>query len=110
MSELLLNKEEMRLLEQMAIDSETGNHLLYPRSEEYHKMAQKFTVAQAKADNVRSVKECQMIEYFVACKDFNEYRNFCAKYGINQEEPNCSAAMNDQIEFVHQPEDDQENE
>lgn len=27
-----------------------------------------------------------------------------------EEEPNCSAAMNDQIEFVHQPEDDHENE
>ena len=26
------------------------------------------------------------------------------------EEPNCSAEMNDQIEFVHQPEEDQENE
>ena len=27
-----------------------------------------------------------------------------------EEETNCSAAMNDQIEFVHQPEEDQENE
>lgn len=27
-----------------------------------------------------------------------------------EEEPNCSAAMNDQIEFVYQPEEDQENE
>ena len=82
MSTLLLSKEEMNFLEQMAIDSETGNHLLYPRSDEYHKMAKEFSLAQAKADNLRSEKESQMIEYFLACKDFLEYQNFCNKYGI----------------------------
>lgn len=82
MSTLLLIKEEMNLLEQIAIDSETGNHLLYERSEEYRDMAKEFSIAQAKADNLRSEKESQMIEYFLACKDFNQYQNFCNKYGI----------------------------
>ena len=82
MSTLLLSKEEMNLLEQMALDSETGNHLLYERSDEYHKTAKEFSLAQAKADNLRSEKESQMIEYFLACKDFGKYQNFCNKYGI----------------------------
>lgn len=82
MSTLLLSKEEMNLLEQMAIDSETGNHLLYPRSDEYRDMAKEFSLAQAKADNLRSEKESQMIEYYKACDNFDEYQNFCNKYGI----------------------------
>lgn len=82
MSTLLLIKEEMRLLSQIASDEQTGNHLLRPRSDEYRDMAKEFSLAQAKADNVRSEKESQMIEYFLACKDFGEYQNFCNKYGI----------------------------
>lgn len=80
--ELLLDKEEMRLLSQIASDEQTGNHLLRPRSDEYRDMCKRFLEAQAKADNLRSDKESQMIEYFLACKDFNQYQNFCNKYGI----------------------------
>lgn len=82
MSTLLLNEEEMRHLSQIMSDHQTGNHLIRLRSDEYRDFVKRFLKAQAKAENLRSEKESQMIEYYKACDDFNEYQNFCNKYGI----------------------------
>lgn len=82
MSTLLLSEEEMRLLSQIMSDSQTGNHLLRPRSDEYRDMCKRFLEAKTKSDNLRSEKESQMIEYYKACDNFDEYQNFCNKYGI----------------------------
>ena len=35
---MTISEEERNILSQIAIDQESGNHLLYPRSEEYKKL------------------------------------------------------------------------
>ena len=81
--ELLLTEQEQRLISQMAADSETGNHLLRPRSDEYKALLAIFNEIVKKKDEQRTDKGKQICEYFAACKDFDAYKVFCKKYNLN---------------------------
>lgn len=80
--ELLLTEQEQRLISQMSADSETGNHLLRPRSDEYKALRKKFSEIVNKKEEERTDKDKQIFEYYAACKDFNAYRAFCEKYNV----------------------------
>jgi hypothetical protein len=80
MNTLLLTEQEQRLISQLAADSETGNHLIRPRSEEYKALLTTFNEIVNKKDEQRTDKEKQICEYFAACKDFDAYKAFCEKY------------------------------
>lgn len=81
--ELLLTEQEQRLISQMAADSETGNHLLRPRSDEYKALYKKFGEIVNKKEEERTDKDKQMCEYYAACKDFDAYKAFCKKYDVS---------------------------
>ena len=80
--ELLLTEQEQRLISQMAADSETGNHLLRPRSNEYKALLKKYSEIVNKKEEECTDKDKQMCEYYAACKDFNAYEAFCKKYDV----------------------------
>lgn len=80
--ELLLTEQEQRLISQMAADSETGNHLLRPRSDEYKALCKKFSEIVNKKEEERTDKDKQMCEYYAACKDYDAYQKFIEKYEL----------------------------
>ena len=82
---LLLSNKERKLISQIVTDQQSGNYLLRERTSEYWKMYRCLQMAYSKADNIRTEVECQMFEYALACEDFNKYREFCYKYGIDRE-------------------------
>jgi len=81
-TKLLLTDDEQRLISQMAADSETGNHLLRPRSNEYKVFYNTFVEITKKKEEERTDKEKQMCEYYAACKDRCAYVEFCKKYDV----------------------------
>lgn len=80
--ELLLTEQEQHLISQIAADSETGNHLLRPRSDEYKALYKKFSEIVNKKEEERTDKDKQMCEYFAAFKDFDAYQKFIEKYEL----------------------------
>ncbi len=81
-TKLLLTEDEQRLISQIAADSETGNHLLRPRSDKYKAFYNTFVEITKKSEEERTDKEKQMCEYFHACKDFNAHEAFDKKYKV----------------------------
>ena len=77
---LLLTEEEMTLISQIAMDLETGNHLLSPRSEEYKRVYKQFAVIVEKPESERTPKETQMCEYLAACQSPEANDLFNKKY------------------------------
>ena len=72
---LLLTKEECELLTRIATDSQTGNHLLHPRSEAFWKMGREYAEADdaVKAGKATERQE-QMVEYVRQCQDYFYWR------------------------------------
>lgn len=81
-TKLLLTKYEQKLISQIAADSETGNHLLRPRSDEYKAFCKKFDEIVDKKEEERTDKDNQMCEYYASCKDFNAHEAFNKKYEV----------------------------
>lgn len=79
-SKLLLTKEEMTLISQIATDLATGNHLLRPRSEKYKQVFKQFAVIVEKSESERTLKESQMCEYLAACQSPEADALFNKKY------------------------------
>ena len=80
---LLLTDDEQRLISQIAADSESGNHLLRPRSNEYKALYKKFCEIVNKKKEERTDKEKQMCEDYSAFKDFNAHEVVNKKYEVS---------------------------
>ena len=62
---------EIRLIEQIACDLETGNHLLRPRTKEYWEYYDKMVEARnAELNTTADDKQKEICEYERQCKDY----------------------------------------
>lgn len=68
---IILTEEEMRLIEQIGADLQTGNHLLRPRSDRYWEFGKEFTAAYDAVENgTATEKQEQIVEYHKQCTDY----------------------------------------
>ena len=75
MRNLILTEEETSLICQIAYDLESGNHLIYPRSDRYREFFNEFIAANASVENgIATEKQKQIVEYHKQCTDY-EYWN-----------------------------------
>lgn len=70
-----ISQAECRLIEQIACDLDSGNHLLRPRSKEYWDMWNIMVEARdAEKNGVASTKQNEMVEYERQCRDYSYWR------------------------------------
>jgi hypothetical protein len=69
----ILTEKEKELISQFGCDLQTGNHLLYPRSEEYWSFGKEFTEAREAPEPTEKQKE--MLEYYHQCTDYHYWNN-----------------------------------
>lgn len=63
-----LTEQEKELLCQIVADRESGNHLLYPRSDEYKKMCNTVHYIVCKDEKDRTEREVEICCYLAACE------------------------------------------
>lgn len=63
-----LTKQEKELLCQIVADRESGNHLLYPRSDEYKQMCKVIYDIVRKEEKDRTEREVEICCYLAACE------------------------------------------
>ena len=73
MKNSILTEKEKELISQFGCDLQTGNHLLYPRSEEYWAFGKEFTEAREALEPTEKQKE--MLEYYHQCTDYFYWKN-----------------------------------
>lgn len=73
MRKTVLTKREKELISQIACDLQTGNHLLYPRSEEYLAFSREFADAHDASEPTEKQKE--ILEYYRQCTDYHYWNN-----------------------------------
>ena len=73
MKNCLLTEEEKELISLVACDIASGNHLLYPRSEEYWSFGK--MVNEALTTETPDEKQKEIKEYFHQCTDYFYWKN-----------------------------------
>ena len=73
MRKTILTKREKELIENIACDLESGNHLIRPRSEEYWKFSEEFWDASNAKEPTEKQKE--ILEYYNQCSDYFYWKN-----------------------------------
>jgi hypothetical protein len=70
-----LTEKEINLIERIASDIQSGNHLLNPRGDEYWSMWNLMVVARkAEELGTASEKQMEMCEYERQCSDYSYWR------------------------------------
>lgn len=78
-----LTTEEKRLLCQIVSDRHSGNHLLYPRSDEYKKMWNAVCDIVNKDEKDRTERDIEICEYMLACESPEANKAYEEKYCDN---------------------------
>lgn len=69
----ILAEKEKELISRIGCDFQTGNHLLYPRSEEYRAFSKEF--AEAYITQNPNEKQKEILEYYHQCTDYFYWKN-----------------------------------
>lgn len=71
-----ISQTECNLIEQIACDIDSGNHLLRPRSKEYWNMWNIMVEARdAEKKGVADTKQKEMVEYERQCRDYSYWNS-----------------------------------
>lgn len=73
MKNTILTEQEKEHLSRIGMDLQTGNHLLYPRSEEYRAFSKEF--AEAYITQNPNEKQKEILEYYHQCTDYFYWKN-----------------------------------
>ena len=69
-----MTEKELRLISEAAADLESGNHLLYPRTEEQRAMIKRVCQVLGTPESDRTERQWEIYEQYRLCTDYEYWK------------------------------------